>query len=126
MKNVTDTLCARCGSEFDSGDPNRTQSFTFSLVCQGCSDHAGRVTSRQNRRCKRKGVTSRLSRYDWLSVQYKFDFACACCGVPAMLEQITLDHIIPLGEGGSNCVTNIQPLCVTCHRDKDDMKPCED
>ena len=120
------THCARCGQEFVVDDPGRKQSYTFSLVCQGCSDHAGRVTARQNRRCKRKGVYSRLTRFDWLAVEYKHGFACACCGVSSREEMITLDHVIPLSEGGTNCVWNIQPLCVTCHRDKDDMKPLEE
>lgn len=41
---------------------------------------------------------------------------CTFCGVPKILPtRLTLDHIVPLSEGGSNATWNIQPLCSLCH-----------
>lgn len=93
------------------------------MVCQFCSSKAGRTILRHNRRARRKKADGRLGRFEWLSILYKHDFACAKCGCK---KKLTLDHIEPLGKGGRNSFWNVQPLCVACHREKDDMKPFEE
>lgn len=40
---------------------------------------------------------------------------CLCCGGQSKLEP---DHVIPLSWGGSNEITNIQPLCRSCNSRK--------
>jgi len=40
---------------------------------------------------------------------------CVRCGAIANLEA---DHIVPLHRGGTNDASNIQSLCVACHREK--------
>ena len=42
---------------------------------------------------------------------------CVQCGSNERLEY---DHIIPVSEGGSTTVRNIQLLCETCNRQKSD------
>jgi hypothetical protein len=48
-----------------------------------------------------------------LEVQSHRCFACETA-----LERVELDHIIPLGLGGSNSPDNWAALCVLCHRRK--------
>ena len=98
-------------------------SWSFGVVCQRCSAKAGRTIIRHNRRSRKKKAPGRLGRFEWLSILYKHDFACAEC---KERTELTLDHIQPLGKGGRNSFWNVQPLCVTCHREKDDMKPVEE
>lgn len=45
---------------------------------------------------------------------------CVSCGFDGSDKPwcIQLDHVIPVSEGGSNCNTNLQPLCLNCHMDK--------
>lgn len=40
---------------------------------------------------------------------------CLSCGAH---EELTVDHIRPLGRGGSNAIENIQPLCAACNNAK--------
>jgi 5-methylcytosine-specific restriction endonuclease McrA len=41
-------------------------------------------------------------------------FMCLCCG-HNVIEDLTLDHIIPRCMGGKNNVRNLQTLCVICN-----------
>jgi 5-methylcytosine-specific restriction endonuclease McrA len=46
---------------------------------------------------------------------------CRCCGESIF---ITLDHIVPKSQGGSNQVENLQPLCPTCNMAKKENSHC--
>jgi len=43
---------------------------------------------------------------------------CAVCAQDCKHLQWDADHVIPLHRGGSNCIGNVQTLCVDCHREK--------
>jgi 5-methylcytosine-specific restriction endonuclease McrA len=45
----------------------------------------------------------------------KYDDKCLRCG---LVKKLSMDHIIPLSKGGSNYITNIQPLCKSCNSKK--------
>lgn len=49
-------------------------------------------------------------------IEFKQNYECLNCNkrTPAL----EVDHIIPLYQGGSNCVDNLQGLCPTCHGEK--------
>jgi 5-methylcytosine-specific restriction endonuclease McrA len=49
---------------------------------------------------------------EWESLLERYGRACVACGVD---EDLSVDHIVPLSLGGSNAITNIQPLCVPCN-----------
>ena len=53
--------------------------------------------------------------------QHRFERAhgkCEACGVYLQPAQWQCDHIVPLSRGGSNDITNLQVLCIPCHRRK--------
>lgn len=45
----------------------------------------------------------------------KRDGACLACGSK---EGLTVDHVRPLSEGGSNAPANLRTLCKACHRER--------
>lgn len=40
---------------------------------------------------------------------------CAHCGT---MENVTIDHIIPVARGGRHSIGNLQPLCLSCNSSK--------
>ncbi|MBD2580225.1 HNH endonuclease [Oscillatoria sp. FACHB-1406] len=46
------------------------------------------------------------------------NFHCQSCGKTHLETQLTIDHIIPLATGGSNDISNLQTLCLSCNQRK--------
>jgi len=57
-----------------------------------------------------------LSKEDREQLINKYHEKCAICYLE--LTKFEIDHIIPLGAGGSNEYDNLQPLCIECHQEK--------
>lgn len=43
-------------------------------------------------------------------------YTCQCCGVVTM--DLELDHIVNIAQGGNDDESNLQSLCVPCHKEK--------
>ena len=48
-------------------------------------------------------------------VYKKFNNRCAYCGEKLTPDTRTIDHIVPLLEGGTNYITNFFPACIHCN-----------
>lgn len=55
-----------------------------------------------------------LTAADRKRIRRRDDWTCQQCGSPGS----DVDHIVPLAFGGLNDPTNLQVLCVSCHRTK--------
>jgi len=60
---------------------------------------------------------------DWASLSFKCrqrdGWRCKKCGrKPESRRDIHADHIIPITKGGRNKLSNLQSLCVDCHKKK--------
>lgn len=53
----------------------------------------------------------------------KSNGCCQLCGNRIFFKEMTLDHIKPLGMGGSNAIDNIQCTCKACNRFKANILP---
>lgn len=79
----------------------------------------GKLTRKKNCYLRRHNKSGKI---DFKEIKIKFDKlnnACQLCGI---LDNITIDHIIPLSKGGKNLTENLQPLCRSCNsikRDRD-------
>lgn len=46
----------------------------------------------------------------------KYDGKCAYCGIGNL--ELTIDHVVPRSNGGSNDISNLQPSCRQCNSAK--------
>ena len=66
-------------------------------------------------RLRRAGLTEFHTLDEWLDLIRKCDGKCLKCGTD---ENITIDHVIAISQGGSDLISNIQPLCKKCNASK--------
>jgi 5-methylcytosine-specific restriction endonuclease McrA len=65
-----------------------------------------------------KGAAGEFSEQEWLDVKKKYNYTCLMCNEKEPTIRLTVDHVIPLSKGGSNFISNIQPLCFCCNSKK--------
>lgn len=71
----------------------------------------------QNNRAKRLDAEGSYTTQEWIALKEQYGNRCLRCHkhqfeLDRVLEQ---DHIIPITKGGTNWITNIQPLCHDCN-----------
>jgi len=70
---------------------------------------------RQQRRARKAGGGGSYTKAEWESLCVRYEFRCLCCKEK---KPLTVDHVVPLAKGGTNEITNIQPLCISCNCSK--------
>lgn len=72
-----------------------------------------RISATRNTRVKIARLKGSHSQGSWKRLVKDFGGVCARCAHPD--RPVTKDHIIPLWSGGSDDISNLQPLCMECN-----------
>lgn len=79
-------------------------------------DHKAALQS--NERARRHKAEGFITAREWKDLKDQYNHTCLKCGRKEPSVQLTVDHVTPLSKGGSNWIDNIQPLCITCNKER--------
>jgi 5-methylcytosine-specific restriction endonuclease McrA len=82
------------------------------------------ATHGANRRARKRSATGSYTKEQIADLAAKQNYKCANC-LKSIRKRFHRDHIIPLSRDGSNDISNIQLLCVSCNCSKHNKDPIE-
>jgi 5-methylcytosine-specific restriction endonuclease McrA len=66
-------------------------------------------------KARRRTAQGNFTAAEWRDLCARYGNKCLACGSEGPL---TVDHVIPISKGGTNDITNLQPLCLSCNLHK--------
>lgn len=75
-----------------------------------------KANNRRMRRAAKHASPGNFTAKEFEDLCERYANRCLCCGIEDVL--LEADHVVPLTRGGSDDISNIQPLCGYCNRSK--------
>lgn len=75
---------------------------------------------RSERMARARAIASHTAE-EWAALCEEMENCCVICGIHATAlhgNTLTKDHIVPIYQGGSDGIENLQPACRTCNSRK--------
>jgi 5-methylcytosine-specific restriction endonuclease McrA len=64
---------------------------------------------------RKRGNGGSYTADEWQALCVKYNYRCVCC---RQVKPLTVDHVIPISQGGTSLIDNLQPLCRECNSKK--------
>lgn len=71
-----------------------------------------------NRHARKVKAGGSFTLQEWEALKAYYGYTCLRCGRQEPEIELTVDHVVPLSQGGRNSIENLQPLCRTCNLSK--------
>lgn len=94
---------------------HRQRSYKQAWVKQNKGKH---LASFHRRRARLRSGGGSYTVAEWQALCEQYDHRCLACGKQEPVIKLTVDHVLPVVQGGSNSIDNIQPLCGPCNSSK--------
>lgn len=103
--------CKSCVSEYNrrNYNANRESILERSTQWQQNNKEAHRINA-NNSRAKKFNIEGKITLEQWEESLKWFNYKCAYTGKKLTVDDMTIEHIIPLAEGGSNYIWNVIPV----------------
>jgi 5-methylcytosine-specific restriction endonuclease McrA len=76
------------------------------------------IESENRRRARKAQAEGSHTLAEWEALKARYHYSCLCCGRQEPTITLARDHIKPLDAGGSDDISNLQPLCKSCNSRK--------
>lgn len=80
--------------------------------------HRTKIAGLHRYKSRKRGNGGSYTSQEWEAVVQSFDRRCLKCGKQEPAIKLTVDHVVPLFRGGTNDISNLQPLCKPCNSSK--------
>jgi 5-methylcytosine-specific restriction endonuclease McrA len=77
---------------------------------------------KQTHNATRRKAPGKHTRQEWQELKARYEYKCLRCHRQEPEITLTKDHIKPVSKGGTNDISNIQPLCANCAQEKGDQE----
>jgi hypothetical protein len=67
------------------------------------------------RKARKRGAEGKFTLKEWEDLKKEYNYICPACLKLEPEIMLTVDHITPLIDKGTNYISNIQPLCLHCN-----------
>jgi len=109
----TEKICPECGGVFVTSKSYKK--FCSLKCCYTYSNRRDHKRYKHNRRAREKNAPGSFKMEDFFELIKGLKNICPSCGNCIRTNCFSVDHIMPLSKGGSNYISNIQPLCYLCN-----------